>query len=210
MTAQMFTNSQCHCRTFASRTDQLLGTARTHIASCEDTLCAGLEVDARHDKALGIHLDNIFERPTVRRQANKDKDAGDLQLFSFSSLPVLDHHSREVILLTFELDYLGVEAYLDLWRVERLVCCYFAGCEFGAACQDGDLRTEAGQEGSLFNCAVASSNHSHLTSLVKWAVTGGTEVDPCPDIVILARLTETLIDRASGADDGVARIFLPR
>ncbi len=76
VTAQVFADRQGSGCSFAGSADQLFGAARAHIAGCEDALCAGLEVDASHDKVLLIQLDDLFEGLAIGRQADENEDAG--------------------------------------------------------------------------------------------------------------------------------------
>src|SRR5215469_544993 len=117
----MFANSNRCSRTFTCSAHQLFRTARAHITGRENAFCARLKIHARHNKALSINFGDIAEWFAVWLQTDKDKNTRYMQFLYLARFVVLDNNCIQVVLLSFELDNIRIEAYLHLRRVQRLV-----------------------------------------------------------------------------------------
>src|SRR6266566_6347101 len=202
----MLANSQGGGCTLTGCTYQLLGTASTHISGGKDAFGAGLEVDAGHNEALSIDFGDIFEGATIGREADEDENTGDVQFLGLTCLGVFGNDCGQVVVFTLELGNLSIEANFHFRRGQSFIGSDLAGRQFGAAHQQRNFRTEAGEEGSFFNGAIAATDHGNLFAFIEGAITGGTEVDTCANVVVFPCNPEPFVGRAGGEQDSVSTV----
>lgn len=183
MPAQVLANGDSGGSTLTGGAHQLLRAPGAHIACGENALGARLEVNAGHNEALTVKFGNVLKGLAVRRQADEDEDARHVELADLPRLVVFGDHGGQVIVLALELDHLGIEMDLYLGRGQGFINGDFVGGQCRAARKDGDLGTEAREEGGFFDCAVAAADHRHCAPLIERAVAGRAEMHARPNIV---------------------------
>ncbi len=205
----MLADSQRRRRALARRADQLLRAPGAYIACRENAFRARLEVNAGHNKALGVHFRDIFKRLTIRRKADEDKDARHVQFFCLTCLDVLIDHSVQVAIFAFELHHLRIEEHFHFRRVQRLVSCYLIGRQLRASHQQRHLGTKPREKRGFLDRAVAAADHRNLSPFIKGAITGRAEMHARADILILTWHTQAFIGGTRSDQDGVRAIFMP-
>src|SRR5712691_4411310 len=132
-----------------------------------------------------------------------------MQLADLTRLSILVDDCIQMIILTFELDDLGIKTHFHFWRIERFISSYLVSGQFRTSYQARNFRAETGQESGLFNGAIAAANHSYFAPFVEWTVAGGAEMHACANVILLAWDAKTLVGRACGNQDSIATISIP-